>query len=75
MKTPKFKLIRITALGVILTLFFVIQNIIAFADPSNPAEPAPWDNWRISPDCRWTAWVKTVLNKDKNEWDGNNYKL
>jgi Tol biopolymer transport system component len=25
----------------------------------------------ISPDCRWVAWVKTVPDKDKNQWVGN----
>jgi dipeptidyl aminopeptidase/acylaminoacyl peptidase len=28
-------------------------------------------DWKISPDCRWAVWVKSVADKDKNEYVGN----
>jgi hypothetical protein len=61
-------------------------SIVCAAPADSPPKPAwtvddalseerasGWTNWRISPDCGWAVWVKTVLNKDKDEWAGNIY--
>jgi len=60
----------------------MICGVTAFAAedaPTSPKSNADWtvddvlsferaSDFRVSPDCRWALWVKSVPDKDKNEW-------
>ena len=70
----------------ILCLVALLNSIaVSSGSQSTPAErrftsswtvddllSAEWiGDWKISPDCRWAVWVKSVRDKDKNDDVGN----